>query len=328
MWSTMLAAGIPAFRALEILASNSEWKDSLETVLEKISSGHSLAYSFRQGGVEDPMILGVLGMAEKAGTLQVSILELAALFRWRSKFRAELMSKLTYPILLTISCALFVGLVPPLLLRPILEFLLQTGQPIAWSTALLWGFVQFSSSPLSIFLGAALLAGVLWEARRRFASSPSALEDVAQRIPVLRRCWWSIVSLRFGRALLSALGTGYPILGALQLSAACSGSRVLTCQAANASRKLLEGESLPQVLDCLEAVDPLLRTNLVLAMEAGTVEPLLGATLELMGGKLNFEIESLLLLLEPLLIGFMGLLVALCVLGTVSPMMAMLGALS
>ena len=37
MWSTMLAAGIPAFRALEILASNSEWKDSLETVLEKIS---------------------------------------------------------------------------------------------------------------------------------------------------------------------------------------------------------------------------------------------------------------------------------------------------
>ena len=327
MWGAMTSAGIPAARALDGLREQPGWERPLEATVRALEAGYSVSRSFARGGFRDPMVIGLLRLAEETGTLDQAIAELAQLFRWRSELSGELKSMMIYPTILTISCALLVGLGPPFLMRPILDFLASSGQALPWATVLLMAMVGVMSSPW-FWLGATLLVGALvWGGGTFARRSPERYESYLLRLPGIGDCWAQVVSVRFGKALLSGLGSGCSMLNSLEMAAACCGSTTVGAQGQEAKARLLAGEPLEKVFEPFSGLDRLLVRSIPLALESGAVESMLGAVLRLTQERLRHHIDRALALLEPLLIGFMGGLVALCVLATVAPMMTLLGGL-
>lgn len=324
MLGALTRAGIPVVRALDSLSGQPELSRPLWHTVKALESGHTLSRAFAIGGFSDPMVLNLIQLGERTGTLDRVIGELATLFRWRAQLRAELKSRLTYPAILALSCALLVGLGPPLLLKPILDFLAQTGGQLSGATLALLAFVKVLSSPW-FWLSAPL---ALWSLRATAVGlcrrSPARVERWTMAQPVVGPCLRLLYSVRFGRALLSGLGSGFPLLAGLELAARCSGSAVLREQGEAACNSLIAGDTPEQAFAQLESLDPLLRQSIPLGMSLGSVETLLGAVLRLSEERLRHNIDQVLALLEPILLGFMGALVGFCILGTVSPMMSLL----
>lgn len=328
MLQTMLAAGVPLAQALDGLRRQAELSRPLERTLRAVESGHSLSRAFALGGFTDPMVLSLLQLGERTGTMDKVVAELATAFRWRSRLRAELRSRLAYPVILAVACALLVGLGPPLLLRPILDFLQTSGATLPLATRALLGFIELLSAPWFWPPFLALLAAVASLGRRRYRQAPLVAEGWLIRQPVLGPCLRQLYTARFGRAMLAGLASGYPLLGAIELAASCSGSGRVQEQSGLACHALRMGETPESAFAALTDLDPLLRDSIPLGLSLGAVEGLLGAVLRLTEEKLRYRIEALLALLEPILLAFMGGLVALCILATVSPMMSLLQAVS
>jgi type II secretory pathway component PulF len=207
----------------------------------------------------------------------------------------------------------------------VLEFLTQSGAPLPWATRALLGYVSLLSSPLFwLALALAVLIGVqvLVLASRR--GSALRFEGWLMRTPRLGRCATDFYSLRFGRALLSGLASGYPLLGAVDLAARCCGSATIEQQARAVTAAMVAGQTPEQAFGQMVALDPVLVRCIPLGLSLGQVEPLLGAGLRLGEERLRCSVEAFLALLEPVLLAFMGGLVALCVLATVSPMLSLL----
>lgn len=324
MLKAMLSAGIPLPRALDGLRDHPVLAVPLLHTLNALESGHSLSRSFAMGGFSDPMVLGLLRLGERTGTLDKVVAELASVFRWRSQLRSELKAKLTYPILLASSCALLVGLGPPFLLRPVLDFLTQTGTALPPATKLLLFLVSALCSPW-FWLGATVLGWVsLRGLTRIWRRSPQEIERWLLSRQVVGRCLRLLYSARFGRALLGGLAAGYPLLGALELAAGCSGSAVVQEEGRIVNAAMIAGEPPEKAFLALGSLDPLLVTCVPLGLALGAVESLLEAVLRLLEEKFRHSIEALLAMLEPVLLAFMGALVGLCIMATVSPMMALL----
>jgi type II secretory pathway component PulF len=324
MLRALIASGIPVTRALDGLRDQPEMAIPLTRTLRALESGHSLSRSFALGGFADPMVLGLLQLGERTGTLDKVVAELATLFRWRAQLTAELRSRLTYPIILAVSCALMVGLGPPLLLRPILDFLTQTGSPLPLATRALLALVSVLSSPWFWVAAPTLAWLAVGGVKRLVLQSPLAVERWLLGRPVLGACLSQLYSVRFGRALQGALSSGYPLLGAVELAARCSGSAVVEDEGRAVCAALVAGQTPEKAFEALSSLDPLLRRCIPLGLSLGAVEALLGAVVRLTEEKLRHAMDGLLALLEPVLLAFMGVLVGLCIMATVSPMMSLL----
>lgn len=328
MLSTMLASGVPLVQGLEALRRQPELAAPLERTQRALLSGHSLSRAFALGGFRDPVVLGLLQLGERTGTLDRVVGELASIFRWRYRLHSELKSRLTYPALLALACAILVALGPPLMLRPILDFLRQSGAELPVATRLLLGFVESVCSPSFWMAGSAALALALWFGRRLIRRAPGFGERWLLSRPVIGACLSQLYTARFGRALQAGLGTGYPLLAAMELAAVCSGSAVVEDECRVACAALRDGETPERAFQCFRSLDPLLRSAVPLGLSIGAVESLLGAVLHLTEEKLRYRVDELLGVLEPVLLMAMGAGVALCILATVSPMMSLLQAVS
>jgi type IV pilus assembly protein PilC len=324
MLKALVASGIPLTRALDGLRDQPGLAIPLTRTVQALESGYSLSRAFAIGGFSDPMVLGLLQLGERTGNMDKVIAELASVFRWRSLLRAELKARLTYPVLLAGSCALLVGLGPPLLLRPVLDFLTQTGVTLSAATQAVLALVAALSSPW--FWVAALVTGGLafWALGQLWRRSPQVTERWLLARPVLGSCLSQLYSARFGKALLAGLASGYPLLGAVELAAACSGSAVVQEEGRAVCKSMIAGDPPERAFQALASLDPLLLRCIPLGLSLGAVETLLGAVVRLIEEKLRHSLDALLSLMEPVLLAFMGVLVALCIMATVSPMMSLL----
>ena len=324
MLSALVGAGIPLDRALDSLAEQREFHIGLRRTLKALESGHSIAQSFQKGGIADSMVLRLLHLGQSTGTLDQILVSLADLFEWRVRLRSEIVSRLTYPLILSIACALLVGLGPPLLLRPILDFLQGSGASLPVATQLIIKLSHAMSSP---WLWLTLLTSLplMWVAACRLRQgSLTSLERWALTVPGLGGFLSALYGVRFLKALLTCLRSGYPLLAGLTLAADCSQSEVLKEQAAQAATKLIAGDIGQNCWDQLQLLDPVVRHGIEIGLESGKLEPVLQAILKLQDDQMRSALERGLALLEPVVLGFMGIMVALCIIATVSPMMSLL----
>jgi type IV pilus assembly protein PilC len=324
MLQSLSGAGISMVKALDGLSESEEFSEPLSQTVRALEAGHSLSRSFARGGFCDPLIGGLLQLGETTGTMDKAIAELARVFRWRAQLAAELKSRLTYPVILAVACALLVGLGPPLLLQPILQFLTQSGAALPWATRAMLMLVDLLGSPL---FWICLLGGVLlcWRgATAFFRSHPAEVESWLLERRLLGRPLALLSSLRFARALQSGLGTGYPLLQGIELAARCSGSHRMKDDARIACALLIAGVAPEDVFRAFTFLDPLIRTSITLGLATGAPDTLIGAVARLQEEQLRQDVEKALVLLEPILLGFMGIMVGACVLATVSPMLTLL----
>lgn len=327
--ATMVSAGLPITRSLDILAHHTDNK-ALRAITHQVATRVSSGSTVSAAMALHPQAFGrfetrLVRLAEKTGSLHC-ILDNLATHREKSHTVAlQIKSALTYPAIILVFCLCLLILGPPYLLEGQFRLIRESHQPIPWITAVIMHFSDFVRSPLGwVFLLSGALAGA---AGLRAFCNKERLHALAQRTPGLGRALKNLATARFARSLALTYRIGLPITEGLLLAAQNADNPQLEAAIPRAVEALIHGSGLAGSLESIDFFPPLMIHSLRASEESGNVDGMLDWTARLYEVQLESSLQSFLALIEPLLMMGMGILVGIVLLATLLPMANMLQSL-
>jgi type IV pilus assembly protein PilC len=143
------------------------------------------------------------------------------------------------------------------------------------------------------------------------------------KAPVFGQLIQKVCLSRFSKTFATLLRSGVPILGALEIVAATAGNRVVEEAVNNARESIRQGESLAKPLGESPVFPPMVVRMVAIGEKSGALEQLLEKISEFYDQQVEAMVESLTSLIEPLMIGVMGLMVGGIVLAVFLPIFKM-----
>jgi general secretion pathway protein F len=312
--STLLRAGVPLDRSLEILVNIVEKKHlrgAIERILEQVRGGDSLADAMATRPKDFPhFYTSMVKAGEVSGALD-QVLDRLADFLERSQAVSEsVRSALVYPVILVIvACislvVLLTGVIPQF--RPLFE---SAGQALPLPMLVLVGVADFLSAfwwaILIVILGAVLMA------RRALSQHDSRLkfDNAVLHWPMVGALVRKIEAARFCRMLSTLLRNGVTMLAALAVTRDTLNNLALREALDRAAVSVKEGRGLSRSFT-EEEVLPYLALSLIrVGEETGELERMLDQTADIQERDVQRAVGRLLALLVPALTIGLGLIVA------------------
>jgi type IV pilus assembly protein PilC len=312
-FNTLIKAGLPILRSLDLLADRAtspKLRPIISNVRDMVREGKSLSEAVAEAGVFSKVYSTAILAGEKSGNLPGVLDYYIAYQRVSTGVRKRILATLVYPVLLitvaiVIVTYLVTAVIPKfaLLYRDLnVELPGPTRFLIALTVDYRWIFVG------AVLTVAVFAAGVfLWT---RTEEGGSTFDKFKFRLPVIGDTLLKFQVAQFSRTLSTLLTGGTPLVAGLQTAADAITSKLLRSTVSQATQMVREGESLHVAL-ATKAVMPEMALDMIEVGESsGALAPMLNSVAEFYEEEVNLRLSALVSLIEPLLLIFMGLLVA------------------
>lgn len=322
-WATLLAAGLTIERSLTALIEQTEderARNILAGVRAEVLSGHSLHAALSgYESVFPPIYRALVNAGEKSGELSTLLVRLADYLEQTQASRLKILQAMLYPMIVVfVACAVSIGLVG-YVVPQIVGVFKHSKQALPFLTQALI-FVSDVIREGWMWIAAAIAACVLL-VRRTFRIEGVRFRWHARllRLPVIGHYLRTLDSARFASTMAILVGSGVPLLAALEAGKAVISNLVLRRSVDGAMDLVREGRPLNRAL-AAESLFPPLLIHLVASGEAsGTLPTMLSRAAALQQAELDQRTAFALSLFEPLLILVMGVMVLLIVLAILMP---------
>ena len=324
-------AGYNSSQALDIAydQARGRLKYILTHVIDDVKHGAYLHEGF--GKYEkyfSPLFLNLIKTGEMSGSLKENLLQLITIIEKEREFRQKIRSAMTYPIFILVAVTglgLSIGL---FVLPNLLPLFNSLDVDLPLSTRILMWFAEiFDAYGTQIFLGfLGFVILITWLFRRQ--SSKPFTHWLALKMPLIGRLNRYLSMARFGRSLASLSRSGMPIDESLKVTSA-----VLT----NYYYKKIISDSLPLIKKGQTIADALGQHTLffdsifikLLSLGESTagLEEACDNVADYFESEVDNAMKNLTISLEPLLIIFVGIIVAFVAFSILGPIYKITGSI-
>jgi type IV pilus assembly protein PilC len=320
-FSVMIDAGLPLVQCLEILAANQEnqsFQKTLNGVRTTVEGGATLANAMRQYPlVFDDLTTNMIEAGETGGILDVILQRLATYVEKAVRLRAAVKSAMIYPVAVVGIATLIVG--------ALLKFVV----PIF--SNLFNGLGVTLPLPTRIVMGlSAAVAGLVFGIKqiRKHPRGKYYFDKFLLNMPVIGSLLRKIAVGRFTRTLGTLITSGVPILEGLAITAKTSGNAVLEEALMKVRKAIEEGRTIVDPLrEC--GVFPNMVTQMIGVGEAtGAMDNMLQKIADFYEEEVDAATKDMLALLEPAIIGILGVTIGGIVIALYMPLFAMIAKLA
>jgi type IV pilus assembly protein PilC len=276
----------------------------------------------------DDLTTNMIEAGEAGGILDTILQRLATYVEKNLKLKTAVKSALIYPVsVITIACAIVAGLLKWVV--PIFANMFASMQiDLPLPTAIVIGVSRFVGRFWWIFLILIVIIILVIQQIRRDPRGRYAIDKFLLNLwvigPVLRK----IAVARFTRTLGTLITSGVPILEGLAITARTSGNAVLEDALMKVRKAVEEGRTIVDPLR-ESGVFPNMVTQMIGVGEAtGAMDAMLQKIADFYEDEVDAATKNLLTLLEPILIGFLGLVVGGIVISLYMPLFGMIAKLA
>jgi type IV pilus assembly protein PilC len=328
----MLGSGIPVVAALEVLLRqplHAGLYEAYHKVYEEVQNGGSLSKGLRQSrGYFDDLYVGLVQVGERTGRLVENLHHVAEQLERDIALRAKVKAALTYPLVVTaFSLGLAYFMVQHLLPRFINGLFRDSQVTLPWFTRALVQVTEFfQNGPVVVTLLGCLVFGG-WLAWRHVGTRAGELQlyEGLMAWKPTRQFFGSVLAVRTARMLATCVEAGLPMVAALQLTAGACGNAYLRSHLEITVEDLQDGNPLSQCLRAIPFLPPTMAAFVQLGEEASGLPVVLLKAAELIELEVEDTIAGFTQLLEPLLVGALGLFVGFVLIALFIPIYSMLG---
>jgi general secretion pathway protein F len=316
---TLLTAGIPMDRALEMLAElfrDGPMGRVATSLLRDVRAGSSLSDAMRKapGSPFSRFLVQMVHAGQATGRLEEALDE-AYRFLDRSRdFRANLVGSLLYPAILLAASVLSVILLVVFVVPRFAGVFAASGVLLPLPTRILLGVSTFFRDYALYLVAAFAAAG--WFARS-ILSRPEARRDWDRgklSWPLVGGTLAAMETSRVARSLSSLLAGGVPILSAFVIAREVSGNAAVREGMEAARLRIQGGAKVAQALGETTPFPALALQMIAVGEETGRLEAMLESVADSYEETARRSLKNFLTLLEPAVILGMGLLVGFIVL--------------
>src|SRR5579872_6464840 len=331
-FSVMIDAGLPLVQCLEILAANQEnqvFQKTLTGVRTTVEGGSTLANAMRQyPKIFDDLTTNMIEAGETGGILDIILQRLAIYVEKAVKLRAAVKSALIYPVSVVTLAMLIVGALLKWVVPIFANLFAGLGVALPLPTRIVIGLSGFIGQFwwFIIFGGIGMFFGV-----GQIRKNPRAayyMDYALLKLPVLGILLRKIAVARFTRTLGTLITSGVPILEGLSITARTSGNMVLEEALMKVRKAIEEGRTIVDPLrEC--GVFPNMVTQMIGVGEAtGAMDSMLQKIADFYEDEVDAATKDMLAMLEPVIIGLLGVSIGGIVISLYMPLFAMIAKLA
>ena len=321
----LLRAGVPIRRAREVLSQQST-TPALSRVLREIrdavSGGDSLADAMKKHPHAFPDLhASMVRAGEKGGFLEDVLARLSEFVARQDALKNKFIGALIYPTVLLVGAvgavAFIMAFVVPKI-RTVLE-----GQSLPLPTRIVFGISDvLRDHGLWLLVAVVLLVGAV-VGYFRSAMGRAHWSRLQLKLIGFGKIYTMVAICRFCRVLGTMLTNGIPILQSLKISKDSTGNTVLADAVEEAAESVRAGEPLARPLASSGVFPPAIVDMIAIAEESNTLDKVLVEIANTQEERTARQIDFTMRLLEPLLLMFMGSMIAFIAVARLVPILKM-----
>jgi type IV pilus assembly protein PilC len=331
-FSVMIDAGLPLVQCLEILGANQEnptFQKTLLGVRTTVEGGATLANAMRTFPIVfDDLTTNMIEAGETGGILDIILQRLAIYVEKAVKLRAAVKSALIYPVAVVSLAMLIVAALLKWVVPIFANLFVGLGVALPLPTRIVIGLSGFVGQFWWFFIvgGVGLFYGV--KQIRKHPRGRYYFDAMLLKLPIVGALLRKIAVARFTRTLGTLITSGVPILEGLAITARTSGNAVLEEALMKVRKAIEEGRTIVDPLrEC--GVFPNMVTQMIGVGEAtGAMDSMLQKIADFYEDEVDSATKDMLAMLEPVIIGLLGVTIGGIVISLYMPLFSMIAKLA
>lgn len=330
--STLFEAQVSALKAFNLLATNTEnpaLVKVLNTVSEDISSGVAISGALsRHPHVFSDFYVNMVKAGEESGKLTQTFSYLAEYLDRQYLLTSKTKNALIYPgfvigVFILVMTLMFVFIVPRLT-----AIIIESGQAIPFSTKIII-FLSDLLVHYGVFVLIVLIVLSLYIFRvSRTEYGSRYLDRLKITIPIFRGIYTKLYLSRIADNMDTMLSSGIPIIRAIELTGAVVGNRIYEDILKETTEAVKSGSSLSDAFSRHPEIPPIMTGMVRVGEETGSLGSILKTLGKFYAREVNDAVDTLVSLIEPLMIVGLGLGVGLLLTSVLMPIYDVAGGIN
>jgi len=312
--ATMLAAGIPLVQAFEIVGNghdNPAMQKLIMAIKQDVEGGSALAEAISKHPLHfDDLFVNLVEAGEQAGALETLLDKIATYKEKTEAIKKKIKKALTYPAAV-LWVAVIVTTILLIFVIPEFESLFQGfGADLPAFTRMVIGISEFVRDKgwalLILIIGAVSAYIYMYKRSRKLREFQDRL---MLKAPVVGQILVKAAIARFARTLSTMFNAGVPLVEALESVAGATGNIVYEIGVLEIRDEVSTGQRLQRAMSNTNLFPNMVIQMIAVGEESGSLDEMSSKVADFYEEDVDNAVDNMSSLLEPLIMGILGVLV-------------------
>jgi type IV pilus assembly protein PilC len=327
-FNTLVKAGLPILRALDLLAdraASQKLRPVLSQLRDRVREGKSLSEAVTEAGVFSKVYSTAILAGEKSGNLSGVLDFYIAYQRVSTGIKKKIVATLVYPVILIVVSILILTYIVTEVIPKFAMLYRDLNVDLPAPTQLLLAVtvdyrLYVLGGVAALFVAA--LGVYLWS---RTEDGGAVIDRLKFRLPVIGDTLLKYQVAQFSRTLSTLLAGGTPLVAGLLTASDAIASKLVRGTVMQATQRVREGESLHSALASTGVMPDLALDMIEVGESSRALAPMLTSVAEFYEEEVSLRLSTLVSIIEPVLLIFMGLFVASILISLYLPVFSLSG---
>jgi type IV pilus assembly protein PilC len=319
----LLRAGYPILKSLELIASRTKsvhLKELLQKIESDVRSGKALSEAFAPYEKDfGKVYIAALMAGEQSGNLPGTIGRYLDYAKVIAQTKSRIRSALLYPTVLIVFALVLMGILVNFIMPRFVGFYADFGAQLPGITRILMSLAGVLRAVTPILLILLVAAVIVLSRFKKQEKVRLALEKLKLKVPYFSRIRVETAISMFSRTLSLLLEAGINLLPGLPIACQAIPNKFLLKKTRPVPEDIRNGGSLSDSLARTGFFTPLATDMIRIGENSANLHGMLREVADVYDQKIQARINTFVSLIEPIIIIFMGLIVALMLLAVYLP---------
>jgi type IV pilus assembly protein PilC len=311
--ATMIESGITLVQSLSTLTEqieNKKLKDVVLMLRQDIQEGTSFCNALaKHPKVFSELFINMSRAGEASGTLDEVLDRLATYLEKAESLNRKIRTSLVYPEVVVAMAVLITGV---LLIKVVPTFkgiFEMLGGTLPLPTLILIGVSDVLRKYFLFVIGILVIFGFVFKRYINTEKGRYNFDATLLKVPVLGVLFRKVALAKFSRTFSTLIRSGISILSALDIVARTSGNKVVEEAILNCRTAVQNGEPISRPLSKSGVFPPMVYRMVDIGEQTGQLEKMLSKIADFYDEQVDAQVAGLTSMIEPLVIGFLGIVV-------------------
>jgi len=308
--SVLIDAELPLIQSLGILEEqqkNQYFKNVIKTIKEDVEAGSTLNQAKRKHPKAfDDLYCNLIASGEQSGSLDVMLRRLSEFIEKNVRLRAKVKQAMIYPVAILIF-AITVAIFMLWKVIPIFaQIFRDLGAELPWLTANVVAMSDFVQKYIVFVFGGLLALVFLFRYYRSTTSGRWTTDRLLLKTPLFGKLLYKVAMTRVTRTLATLISGGVPMLEALKITSPTAGNVLIEKEILDARKLVSEGKTMAEAFKMSGRFPTMMLQMINVGEATGTLDEMLSKLAAFYDEEVDNAVASLLSVLEPIMLIFIG----------------------
>ncbi len=327
--AALLKAGLPLLQALELMLermSNQSFKAVLIDIRDRVKTGQDLSEAFAAHGDTFPRLYPAsLKAGERSGELEQVIRRFVRYTKLVLDARRRVISALIYPAVLMVVSASMIAVMAVYVVPKFMTFFTELDAELPLITRIVLALSLFANNNFPVILVCLIGGALFFRSWGRTEIGRLAIDRVKLQVPILGGVLHRFALAELCRSLGTLLTGGIPLVPAFEIAIGSVGNAFVRSRLEPTIQMVREGKPFNEALETSGVFLEMSIDMIKVGEATGSLDEMLNSVADFLDEQIETRMQRILSLVEPMMLVFMGIIIAILLISIYLPMFSMLG---